>query len=171
MRVGGDDDEHGGAAVPTARDAGVDVGEELLVESLGGEVAPAGYPGLLGQVVDARLRRPVTDDDEHPGLTVLRARRERRRVEDRRDRRVVEVAVGELPTGALPVDDVEEVAHLPEPGGTRSPTSENVFTYMMRSASCQPQCWNSPVPCTPNRPSTSGVISLYECSGSSVSIS
>ena len=36
----------------------------------------------------------------------------------------------------------------------------NEFTYMIRSASCQPQYENASLPCTPKRASTSGVIEL-----------
>ena len=71
---------------------------------------------------------------------------------------VVDGVVGERSAGSLAMDDVEEVGHGSSLNATL-PTA-NEFTYMIRSASCQPQYVNASLPCTPKRASTSGVIEL-----------
>ena len=127
-------------SVATARDAEVDLFEQLRREPFLRERASGVHPRGFGEVVDHLLGRGVAYDDELPRLLVLSARRVRCRTQHELDGGVVDRLVRVLAARSLCEHDVEEwrSARRGDHEADFSPTSENEFTYMMRSAG-----WNA----------------------------
>src|SRR5262249_54161306 len=141
-------------------------GQQLRRESALRERAPAPFPGARRQVAKDRTRSRVAHDDELPWLLVLRARRERRRVEHARDELVGERLRRERATRALAVNDGEEIRGGFVHARERSPMRANEFTYMIRSAGQVAHSLNASVSTPPMRSITNGVIDLKTRSAS-----